>query len=86
MEMLALPNIKTHGNGQNGKKGCRQKKGMSGKLADIDVLARHVADTSPTFPTKVGDGQTSPSSLALGILQEEDVLGDVRCTLVDWLI
>ncbi len=30
----------------------------------------------------VGDGQTSPSSLALGILQEEDVLGDVRCTLV----
>jgi hypothetical protein len=52
MEMLAFPNIKTRGNGQNGKKGCRQKKGMSGKLADIDVLARHVADMSPTFPTK----------------------------------
>ncbi len=25
---------------------------MSGKLADIDVSARHVADMSPTFPTK----------------------------------
>ncbi len=30
----------------------------------------------------VGGGQTSPSSLVLGILQEEDVLGDVRHTLV----
>ena len=50
--MLAFPDIKTCGNGQNGKKGCRQKKGMSGKLADIDVLARHVADMLPTFPTK----------------------------------
>jgi hypothetical protein len=30
----------------------------------------------------VGDGQTSPSSLALGVLQEEDVLGDVQRTLV----
>ncbi len=30
----------------------------------------------------VGDGQISPSSLALGILQEEDVLGDVQRTLV----
>ncbi len=30
----------------------------------------------------VGDGRTSPSSLALGILQEEDVLGDVRHNLV----
>ncbi len=26
---------------------------MSGKLADIDVLARHVADMSLTFPTKL---------------------------------
>ena len=26
---------------------------MSGKLADIDVSARHVADMSPTFPTKM---------------------------------
>jgi hypothetical protein len=38
MEMLAFPDIKTRGNGQIGKKGCWQKKGMSGKLADIDVL------------------------------------------------
>ncbi len=30
----------------------------------------------------VGDGQTSPSSLMLGVLQLEDVFGDVRCTLV----
>jgi hypothetical protein len=52
MEMLAFPDNKTRGNGQNGKKGCRQKKGMSGKLADIDVSARHVPDMSPTFPTK----------------------------------
>ncbi len=52
MEMLAFPDIKTRGNGQNGKKECRQKKGMSGKSADIDVSARHVADMSPTFPTK----------------------------------
>ncbi len=26
---------------------------MSGKLANIDVSARHVADMSPTFPTEV---------------------------------
>ncbi len=52
MEMLAFPDIKTRGDSQNGEKGCRQKKGMSGKLADIDVSARHVADMSPTFPTK----------------------------------
>ncbi len=30
----------------------------------------------------VSDGQRSPSSLALGVLQEEDVLGDVQRTLV----
>ncbi len=53
MEILAFPNIKTRGNSQIGKKGCRQKKGMSGKLANIDVLARHVADMLPTFPTKM---------------------------------
>ncbi len=53
MEMLAFPGIKTRGNGQIGKKGCRQKKGMLGKLAGIDVLARHVAEMSPTFPTKL---------------------------------
>jgi hypothetical protein len=52
MKMSAFPDIKMRGNGQIGKKGCRQKKGMSGKLADIDVLARHVADMLPTFPTK----------------------------------
>ncbi len=52
MEMSAFPDIKTRGNGQIGKKGCRQKKGMSVKLANIDVLARHVTDMSPTFPTK----------------------------------
>ncbi len=49
--MLAFPDIKTCGNGQIGKKGCWPKKGMSGKLADIDVSARHVTDMSPTFPT-----------------------------------
>ncbi len=53
MELLAFPDIKTHGEGQNGKKGCWQKMGMSRKLADIDVPARHVADMSLTFPTKV---------------------------------
>jgi hypothetical protein len=50
--MLAFPDIKTHGNNQNGKKGCQQKKGMLGKLANIDMLARHIADMLPTFPTK----------------------------------
>ncbi len=44
MEMLAFPDIKMRGNGQIGKKGCRQKEGMLGKLADIDVLVRHVAN------------------------------------------
>jgi hypothetical protein len=53
MEMLALPDIETLGNGQIGKKGCRQKKGMPGKLADIDVSARHVANMLPTVPTKL---------------------------------
>ncbi len=52
MEMLAFPDIKTHRNGQIGKKGCWQKKGMWGKLADIDMLARHVANMLLTFPTK----------------------------------
>jgi hypothetical protein len=52
MEMLAFPDINMRGNGQNGKKGCWQKKGMSGKFADIDVSAQHVADMLPTFPTK----------------------------------
>ncbi len=52
MEMSAFPDIKMRGNGQIGKKGCWQKKGMLEKLAYIDVLARHVADMLPTFPTK----------------------------------
>ncbi len=52
MEMLAFPDIKTRGNGQIGKKRCRQKKGMSGNLADIDMSARHVANMSLTLPTK----------------------------------
>jgi hypothetical protein len=52
MELSAFFDIKTHGNGQIGKKGCRQIKGMSGKLADIDVSARHVANMLLTFPTK----------------------------------
>ncbi len=52
MEMLVFPDIKMRRNGQTGKKGCRQKKGMPGKLADIDVLAQHVADMLPTFPNK----------------------------------
>ncbi len=55
MEMLAFPNIKTCRNGKIGEKGCRQKKGMLGKLADIDVSAQHVANMSPTFPTKMVD-------------------------------
>jgi hypothetical protein len=54
MEMLAFPDIKMCRNGQIGKKGCLQKKGMLGKLADIDVSVQHVADMSPTFPTKSG--------------------------------
>ncbi len=52
MEMLAFPDIKTRGNSQNGKKGCQQKKEMSGKLANIDVSAQHVANMSLTFPIK----------------------------------
>jgi hypothetical protein len=52
MEMLAFPDIKMRGNNQIGKKGCRQKKGMSGKLANIDMSTRHVGNMSPTFPTK----------------------------------
>ncbi len=55
--MLAFLNIKMHGNGQIGKKGCRQKKGMSGKLSDIDASARYVAVMLPTFPTKTKDIQ-----------------------------
>ncbi len=31
----------------------------------------------------VGDGQTGPCSLALHVLQQEDVLGDVRHTLIE---
>ena len=61
MEMSAFPDIKTHGNGQNGMKGCRQKKGMSVKLADIDVSVQHVANMLPTFPTK--EMRESESSL-----------------------
>jgi hypothetical protein len=58
MEMLVFHDIKMHRNGQFGKKGCQQKKGMSGKLADIDVLVQHVADMLPTFPTKLGNRAT----------------------------
>ncbi len=50
--MSAFSDIKMHGNGQIGKKGCRQKKGMSGKLANIDASAQHVTDMLPTFPAK----------------------------------
>ena len=52
MEMLAFPDSEPRGNSQIGKKGCRQKKGMSGKLADIDVSVQHVANMLLTFPTK----------------------------------
>ncbi len=65
MEMSAFPDIKTHGNGRIGKKGCQQKKGVSGKLANKDVSAKHVADMSPTFPTKPAGAANSclqPSS------------------------
>ncbi len=48
MEISAFPNIKSRGNGKIGKKGCWQKKGMSRKLANIDLSARHVANMSPT--------------------------------------
>jgi hypothetical protein len=34
------------------RKDVRKKKAVSGKLANIDVLARDVADMLPTFPTK----------------------------------
>ncbi len=57
--MLAFPNVKTRGNGQIGNKGCRQKKGMSGKLANIDVTARHVANMLPTFPTKLTNEESA---------------------------
>ncbi len=59
MEMLSFPDIKTRGNSQMGKKGCRQKKGMLVKLADIYVSARHVANMSPTFPTEVTAAATT---------------------------
>jgi hypothetical protein len=66
MEMLAFPDIKTHKNGQIGMKRCRQKKGMSGKSANIDVLAGHVADMSPTFPTKPCEGLVSGTGFEHG--------------------
>ena len=76
MEMLAIPNIKTRGTGRNGKKGCRQKKGMSGKLADIDVSVRHVAGMSLTFPTKPESyycivGFLAPSQRYSTLVEEE---------------
>ncbi len=86
--MSAFSDIKMHGNGQIGKKGCRQKKGMSGKLADIDMLARHVADMSPTFPTKhfihdpvpiglrlAGNTATEQLISLLGLLDSNILLG-----------
>ncbi len=55
MEMLAFPDTKTCGNGQIGKKGCRQ----NGNVGEISrhwrvgaTCRQHVADMSPTFPTK----------------------------------
>ncbi len=63
--MSAFPDIKMCGNGQIGEKGCRQKKGMSGKLADIDVSARHVANMLPTFPTKVKSEMCPLNSISL---------------------
>jgi hypothetical protein len=77
MEMLAFPDIKTCGNGQIGKKGCRQKKGMSGKLADIDVSVRHVADISLTFPTK---------SIVFGCLLRPHLLGGTLVADEEWLM
>ncbi len=50
--MLAFPNIKIHGNSQIGKKGCRHRQALSAKLADIVILARHVADMLVTYTTK----------------------------------
>ncbi len=60
MEMLAFTDIKRRGNGGIGKRGCWQKKGMLGKLANIDVSVGHVADMLPTFPTKTGNGLHIP--------------------------
>jgi hypothetical protein len=34
------------------RKDVGKKKGMLGKLANIEVLAQHVANMLPTFPTK----------------------------------
>ncbi len=66
MEMSAFPDIKIHDNSQIGKKGCQQKKGMLGKLANIDVSARHVADMLPTFPTKKTGWQKGCAGKCLG--------------------
>jgi hypothetical protein len=54
--MSTFPDIKMRGNGQIGKKGCWQKKGMSGKLAKFDILVQHVANITLTFPTKNSSG------------------------------
>ncbi len=43
------------------RKDVSKKRGMSGKLADIDMLARHVANMSPTFPTKSVMGWLPPT-------------------------
>ena len=49
--MSPFPDIKTCCNGQIGKKGCWQIKGMVAKLGNKVVCARHVGDI-PQPPTK----------------------------------
>jgi hypothetical protein len=53
MEMLHFLTFKHARMAKLARKDVGKKKGMSEKLADIDVSARHVADMLPTFPTKM---------------------------------
>jgi hypothetical protein len=51
-EMSPFPDVKTHGNGQMGKKGYRRRQACRPKLAEFVVSTRHVPNMLPTFPTK----------------------------------
>jgi hypothetical protein len=50
--MLAFPDIKMHGNGQIGKKGCRHVGALLAKLADIVMLGQNVSDMLAAYPFK----------------------------------
>ena len=58
------------------RKDVGKKKGMSGKLANIEVLARHVADMSPTFPTK--------HTTVLGLLANLKQARKVKWSVPSW--